>query len=112
MSNDLVKKRRMDAYYYGFDETGVDVIDKVLSAVACAGKAYHHTDDWTEDCSAYEDHTGDNPVAWIQNASKEAADRIEALEAALQSIAANACCDKCQEAAFVACAALEEKKDD
>jgi hypothetical protein len=42
----------------------------------------------------------------------EAKARIEALEAALRSIAANTCCDKCQEAAFVACAALGEKKDD
>jgi hypothetical protein len=39
-------------------------------------------------------------------------DRIEALEAALRSIAANTCCDKCQEAALVARAALGEKKDD
>lgn len=38
--------------------------------------------------------------------------RIEQLEAALRSIAANTCCDKCQEAALVARAALGEKKDD
>lgn len=38
--------------------------------------------------------------------------RIEALEAALRSIAANTCCEKCQEASLVARAALEgEKKD-
>jgi len=43
---------------------------------------------------------------------EQAADRIEALEAALRSIAANTCCDKCQEAALVARAALGEKKDD
>jgi hypothetical protein len=36
----------------------------------------------------------------------EAADRIEALEAALRSIAANTCCDRCQEAALVARAAI------
>jgi hypothetical protein len=45
-------------------------------------------------------------------AAFEAADRIEQLEAALRSIAANTCCDKCQEAALVARAALAgEKKD-
>jgi hypothetical protein len=33
--------------------------------------------------------------------------RNEALEPALRSIAANTCCDKCQEAALVARAALE-----
>jgi len=41
----------------------------------------------------------------------ESADRIEQLEAALHSIAANTCCGKCQEAALVARAALGEKKD-
>ena len=38
-------------------------------------------------------------------------DRIEKLEAALRSIAANACCDSCREAALVARSALGEKKD-
>lgn len=46
-----------------------------------------------------------NPVC------QEAIDRIQALEAALQSIAANTCCDSCREAAKVARAALGEKKD-
>ena len=42
----------------------------------------------------------------------EAQSRIEALEAALRSIAANTCCEKCQEASLVARAALAgEKKD-
>lgn len=49
--------------------------------------------------------------AW-RKAMKPAADRIEALELALRSIAANTCCDKCQEAALVARTALGEKKDD
>jgi hypothetical protein len=42
----------------------------------------------------------------------EAADLIERLEEALRSIAANTCCDKCQEAALVARAALKGKKYD
>jgi hypothetical protein len=37
----------------------------------------------------------------------EAADRILKLEAALRSIAANACCDSCREAALVARKALD-----
>ena len=41
----------------------------------------------------------------------EAAERIEKLEAALRSIAANACCDSCHEAALVARNALEGKDD-
>ena len=44
-------------------------------------------------------------------AGREAADRIEKLEAALRSIAANACCDSCREAALVARKALEGKND-
>jgi hypothetical protein len=40
-----------------------------------------------------------------------AADRIEKLEAALRSIAANKCCDGCREAALVAHRALEGKND-
>ena len=38
-------------------------------------------------------------------------DRIEKLEAALRSIAANACCDSCREAALVARKALEGKDE-
>ena len=40
--------------------------------------------------------------------SKEAADEIERLRDALQSISNNTCCDNCQEAALVARAALKE----
>ena len=39
-----------------------------------------------------------------------AANRIEQLEAALRSIAANACCDSCREASLVARKALEGKE--
>lgn len=38
--------------------------------------------------------------------------RIAELEAALLSIARNTCCDRCQEAALVARAALEGRRDD
>ena len=41
----------------------------------------------------------------------DAANRIEKLEAALRSIAANSCCDSCREAALVARKALEGKDD-
>lgn len=40
---------RMDAYYYGFDRTGVGIIDAILSAVAAAGKGYHHTESWQDE---------------------------------------------------------------
>lgn len=40
------QKLRMNAYYFGFCSTDVREIDEILSAVACAGKAYHHTEYW------------------------------------------------------------------
>jgi hypothetical protein len=76
-----MSERRMDAYYYGFDPTGVEAIDIILSAVACAGKAYHHTDQWTEDSHTYEDeHRGATPRDWIQNAASDAAKRYQDYE--------------------------------
>ena len=62
----------MDAYYFGFSKTGVLEIDQILSAVACAGKAYHHTEDWN-DCP-YDDNT--SPVDWIQDAANDAAKKM------------------------------------
>lgn len=38
--------RNMRAYYFGFTPTGCDPVDAILEAVARAGKAYHHTDQW------------------------------------------------------------------
>lgn len=65
---------RMSAYYYGFLKTGVREIDLILSAIACAGKAYHNTDQWDENTHPYHpDFKGNNPVEWIQNAANEAA---------------------------------------
>ncbi len=65
---------RMDAYYYGFASTGVGLIDRILSAVACAGKAYHHTFDWSAETEPYEKcFRGECPIDWIQNAANHAA---------------------------------------
>ena len=77
----------MQAYYYGFGETGNEAIDKILSAVACAGKAAHGTADWSDEQAPWEDHTGNCPVDWIQNAAEEAAAYISDRESKL---AANA----------------------
>lgn len=78
---------RLNAYYYGFDATGVREIDVVLSAVACAGKAYHHTESWTDegdDGFQYEDaHRGNTCALWIQNAAADAAEHIRGLESRL-----------------------------
>lgn len=68
---------RMNAYYYAFSKTESHAIDKILSAVACAGKAYHHTESWQDDCDPYElEHRGPCPEAWIQNAAFDAAEEI------------------------------------
>jgi hypothetical protein len=77
MSDEL----RMDAYYYAFRPTGIPEIDLILSAVACAGKAYHHTECWQDECE-WEPHEGTSPVAWIQNAADKAAKALEQSRAA------------------------------
>lgn len=75
------RRIRMDAYYYGFGLTGVAEIDVLLSAVACAGKAFHHTESWGDECSPYhERHRGNSPVDWIQNAAEDAAAKFSAAE--------------------------------
>ena len=69
----MSKERRMSAYYYSFESTGDDSIDKILSAVAWAGKLSHHTMEWQDECKTFDDHTGANPIECIQNAANEAA---------------------------------------
>ena len=73
-------KLRMDAYYYGFDETGQPDIDLVLSAVACAGKSFHHTDQWNDQDSPWPGHTGNSPIEWISNAALSAAQEMARLK--------------------------------
>lgn len=67
-------KLRMKAYYYAFTPTGVPAIDRILSAVACAGKAYHGTECWNDECCyTPAGHVGKTPVEWIQGAADDAA---------------------------------------
>jgi len=67
---------RMSAYYYAFDPTGVPEIDRILSAVACAGKAYHNTSEWLEGEFTPDGHAGNTPVEWIQLAAQDAANAM------------------------------------
>ncbi len=69
----------MDGYYIGFEKTGVPEIDKILGAVACAGKSCHHTDCWHDETPPRDDHTGNCPNDWIQNAADEAAEVFKSL---------------------------------
>lgn len=73
---------RMNAYYYSFTPTGVEAIDRILSAVACAGKAYHHTEGWSESANPPEYLRGEDPIEWIQNAANDAAAALKTPESA------------------------------
>ena len=64
-------ERRMDGYYYGFYPTGCDPVDEILSAVACAGKAYHHTESWND--PPWGDPEGKTERDKIQEAADKAA---------------------------------------
>lgn len=67
------------AYYYSFDATGNEAIDKILHAVARAGKAYHNTSEWYE-----EDQYGGEPLVSyaerIQIAANDAAKTLNEVE--------------------------------
>ncbi len=73
------KLLRMSAYYYSFKPTGVREIDLILSAVAEAGKGYHHTDSWGDEFGwdmESPHFTGNSYIEWIQNAANAAAQAL------------------------------------
>lgn len=74
----------LDSYYFSFDKTGIPVIDKILAAVAVAGKAFHSTDQWNDiaKCTWLD---GDTPVKWIQSAANDAAREVGFLETQLDN---------------------------
>ena len=65
---------RMNAYYYSFESTGIEGVDKILSAVARAGKAFHHTDQWSDN---QEWLGGKSYIDLIQDAANELAASIK-----------------------------------
>lgn len=67
------EKLRMNAYYYSFEPTGVIEIDRVLSAVADAGKGCHHTADWSE-------YGYDTAIQELANAAAAAWNRRAAMQ--------------------------------
>lgn len=67
---------RSCAYYYSFDLTGVGIVDRILSAVARAGKAYHHTEDWSATDPKFQPKSHE---ALIQEAANEAAAAVRGL---------------------------------
>jgi hypothetical protein len=70
---EMEKELPMSGYYIGFDKTGVYEIDKILSAIACAAKASHHTEGWCDMSGEHAPHKGETPCDWIQCAANEAA---------------------------------------
>ncbi|QDM55721.1 hypothetical protein SEA_YEET_136 [Mycobacterium phage Yeet] len=72
---------RMQAHYYGFEPTGLAVIDRILSAVASAGAAAHHTVDWNDPWS---DEV--TPEDQIQLVANESAEQIRLLLAVAESL--------------------------
>lgn len=94
LKTELPEDARMDAYYFSFDRTGVGAIDSILLAIARAGKAYHHTEDWNDDepwtsnKTGHTFHPGPEPgmsyVDLIQQAANEAAALIREAAATLE----------------------------
>jgi hypothetical protein len=72
-----MSERRLNAYYYSFDSTGNDDVDAILEAVARAGKAYHHTEDWS-DTEGWDGKPVKSEVEKIQEAAQALADKLRA----------------------------------
>lgn len=87
----LPEGSRMDAYYFGFEPTGVGAVDAILSAVAIAGRGAHNTADWYDDGGSYycvrpglAPNTGDgqgSAATLIAATAVQSAERISALAA-------------------------------
>lgn len=72
----------MDSYYYNFDLTGCRAVDELLSSVIIAGKASHHTRDWTDtDCFYCHPFSA---VMLIQEMANRAASQMKAMEKELE----------------------------
>ena len=69
----MEQKLYLNAYYYSFEPTGILEIDKILEAVAQAGKSYHNTDMWNEP-SDYGDKKSCEER--IQDAANDAAQKL------------------------------------
>lgn len=73
---------RLEAFYFSFEPTGVDAIDRVLSAVATAARRSFHTEGWTRSLDE-----SPAPVEVIQAAANLAAASMRPAPAAPPTIA-------------------------
>ncbi len=78
LSLDTRGDNAMSAYYYSFERTGVEMIDRILAEVAHAGKAHHDTDRWDEHVLGHKDDDI-TVVDRIQAAANLATDDVEHL---------------------------------
>lgn len=122
MSTPDDKDLRMDGYYIGFGKTGVHEVDRILSAIAHAGKGYHHTDGWTEETKDYGGFTGGSYNQWIQNEANKvaalitveraaAASREQALQGALNADAERLAAAAARVGIIAGCDAPEQMAD-
>jgi len=88
MSDATKNPWRMDAYYYSFTPTGVEAVDRLLNAIAWAGKAYHSTDSWGETIEPYPHCEGKTCIEWMQNAANRAAREFQVLDQAREALEA------------------------
>lgn len=72
----------MWGYYLHFEPTGCPEVDRVLSAIGLASKAYHHTEHWNDDLEFDYGPIGKGTACadFIQRAAHDAAARIAAAE--------------------------------
>lgn len=76
----------LTAYYYSFFATKCEPVDRVLSAVAIAGKNHHHTNGWADDVNSGSQLIQEEAVAM----AKRVVDLEEAVRALLVQVAHNA----------------------
>ena len=109
MSDDLVKRLRKGGSY----EVDMVVMEEAAYCIEELEQLFDLR--WAADMraiKAWQIAHPDQPRTWPDHADLGTwcLSRIEKLEAALRSIAANACCDSCREAALVARKALGKLK--
>jgi hypothetical protein len=65
----------LQAYYFGFSPTGCEPVDRILAAVASAGKSAHNTADWNDPDASWHSETA---IEAIQRMADEAAESFRA----------------------------------
>lgn len=65
------------AGYIDFYKTGNPDVDRLLDVIHLAGKAFHHTSQWTDEIGEmYQGVEGECPLDWIQNEANKLAKKL------------------------------------